>query len=326
MKVNVIGGGWYGCHIASTLLNEGHGVDLYESTGSLFSGASGANQSRLHLGFHYPRCAKTRAEAIAGYVQFMQTYPELTKEVPCNIYAVAEEVSFLDFQTYRDTMIASGLEFITLEQGDHGLDNIEGALLTAERLILQDHARDMFKKLLSGRVRKKKVKDIPKDTGAIFINCTYGGLPTPGVERYEPCVLFIYEGPTHYAVTVMDGPFGVSMYPYFQDGYVSLTSVEHTPIGKYKTMDEARKAENEFIGSAAYKKAERLMRKRMSQYLPWFNDNYRLVSHSMSIRALPGSLADRRTCHATRKGNVISVLPGKISGIFKVMDEIRSLL
>ena len=337
MKIKIIGGGWYGCHLASSLLADDHDVTLFEKTGSLFSGASGANQSRTHLGFHYPRCKKTRNESRAGHREFMEKYGELTKEIPCNIYAIASDVSLIDFKTYRDIMAASGNDFLTLAPGDHGLTNIEGAVVTGERLILQIHTKRMFERLLAGHIIYSTYEDMSEygssakegvdRTYDLVLNCTYGALPTPGVARYEPCVLYIYEGRQEYACTVMDGPFGVSMYPYFEDGYVSLTSVEHTPIAICDSFQEAQSAVAEAEAYTGWlDKNRNAMEDRMAHYLPWFRDNYRYRSHSIAIRSLPGSAADRRTCHCYRDGNVVSVLPGKISGIFKIEREIKEII
>ena len=73
-KIRIVGGGWYGCHIAKRLLEEGHQVFLYEKEPHLFDGASANNQSRLHLGFHYPRDAVTRKESLTDSKRFKDTY------------------------------------------------------------------------------------------------------------------------------------------------------------------------------------------------------------------------------------------------------------
>mgnify|MGYP001573815568 FL=1 len=79
MKIRVVGGGWYGCHIALSLIADGHQVTLFERGYKLFHGASGANQSRLHLGFHYSRDAQTRLESRHSFGEFMASdYGDLT--------------------------------------------------------------------------------------------------------------------------------------------------------------------------------------------------------------------------------------------------------
>ena len=58
MKVAIIGGGFYGCYIAQTLIRnftDNISVDIFEGEKNLLTGAATNNQCRLHLGFHYPR-------------------------------------------------------------------------------------------------------------------------------------------------------------------------------------------------------------------------------------------------------------------------------
>lgn len=326
MKIRIVGGGWYGCYITKSLMDDGHEVRLFERGAALFNGASGANQSRLHLGFHYPRDGKTRTDAVETYREWMNTYPELAREIPCNIYAIAEDKSYIDFGTYTDTMRASGAEFITLEPGDHDLQNIEGAVLTGERLILANHARRMWERLLAGHYEcGVTVEHWACPEWDATIDCTYGANVAYNIDRYEPCVLFLYEGPTDRAVTIMDGPFGASLYPYPDDGIVSLTSVEHTPLAKCRTWGEAQTT-IERLTTADLAKVRAGMVTAISDYVPWFRDVFRHVGHAISTRALPASMADRRTVMLTEQPWGVSVLPGKMSGIFRAERAVKAWL
>ncbi len=105
MRIRVLGGGWYGCHIASHLMVAGHQVELHEIRDKLFGGASGANPARLHLGFHYPRSHQTRALSQSNYREFMDVYGNLTRGVGVNIYAIADRDSLVDFDNYIQTLL-----------------------------------------------------------------------------------------------------------------------------------------------------------------------------------------------------------------------------
>ena len=70
MKIAIIGAGWFGCHIAYELMNDGHEIKIYEKENDIFLGASGFNQNRLHLGFHYPRSFITREQSKKGFKYF----------------------------------------------------------------------------------------------------------------------------------------------------------------------------------------------------------------------------------------------------------------
>ena len=67
MKIAIIGAGWFGCHLASELKNDGHSILLFEKEKDIFAGASGNNQNRLHLGYHYPRSYITREQSKKGF-------------------------------------------------------------------------------------------------------------------------------------------------------------------------------------------------------------------------------------------------------------------
>lgn len=324
--IKIIGAGWYGCYIATKLIELGHEVEVFERNSTIFSGASSVNQSRLHLGFHYPRSAITRANSIEDAKRFLISFKDFTQEIPCNIYAVAEDLSLIDWTTYKQIMSASGLTYVELEAGDHGLTNLEGAMITGERLILQNKAKAYFETALNGCIHLNCSESFSQDPEIITINTTYGGLSTELAARYEPCLLFIYSGPQTHAVTVMDGPFGTSLYPYYESGFCSLTSVEHTPLGRYSSYYEAYAAMNDKDFPANVEINRGMMEDRISKYVPWFKDCFKYHGFDAAIRSLPLSAADRRTHHVSRRGNIISVLPGKISSVMNaaeaVLDEV----
>jgi hypothetical protein len=107
----IIGGGWYGCHIATSLRALGFQVKLFEQHKRLLHEASGNNQFRLHMGFHYARHSDTRIQSRDGFLRFIERYPGLSQSVPCNIYAVPTHDSLNDYGTYRTIMASSGVHF-----------------------------------------------------------------------------------------------------------------------------------------------------------------------------------------------------------------------
>ena len=109
-RVAIVGGGWFGCHLACSLLQSGVDVTIYEQHDRLLTEASFNNQNRLHQGFHYARCHFTRTECKLGFDLFMKRYKDLTLPVGSNLYGVATD-SILDAPTYMDIMRASGLQF-----------------------------------------------------------------------------------------------------------------------------------------------------------------------------------------------------------------------
>ena len=187
--INVIGAGWYGCHVAKTLREEGYEIAMFEAGEDFFVGASGANQSRLHLGFHYPRCHWTRSTSARGYVEFMQTYPHLTGHVRTNLYAVADQKSFVDYRTYLSILGAPrNVDMLDARPRDYNLHNLDGVVETSERLILAEQAREYFREHLADVAEfGVRITDdrIAADPDQIWIDCTYGARNAPPGSWYE---------------------------------------------------------------------------------------------------------------------------------------------
>jgi hypothetical protein len=329
MKIRVIGGGWYGCHLAAALLAEGHDVDIHEIEHQLFSGASGGNPARLHLGFHYPRSAETRQACRQHLSRFMEVYGHITRGVPVNIYAVAREASQVDFGTYQQ-IFRGELEFVTVENlAEFGLQHIEGAVLTGERHIVIDEAREHFDRLLAGRVCfNQPAGDLQDPHWDLTIDCTFSALDSERIDRYEPCLTVLLAGTADRALTVMDGPFP-SIYPWDERRNLSsLTSAKLTPISKEcRTYEQAKAILNQQSAVDLGARA-RAMVQQMAEFWPSSKDRYAIADFKTSIRAMPRSAADTRLSTVSRVGDrAIRVRAGKIDAVFHaeklVMEHIR---
>lgn len=325
MRISILGAGWYGCHIAVSLLQAGYDVTVHDREARVFAGASGSNPARLHLGFHYPRSAQTRRACQNHVARFMEVYGDLTRAIPVNIYAVAAERSLLDFGTYRK-VLAGEVEFVTIDRPeDMGLMNIEGALLTGERHIVIDEARRHFETMLAGRLDLGN--DSPDPSADIVIDCTFCARDSERIDRFEPCVTVLLEGPTDRAITVMDGPFP-SVYPWKEDdGLSSLTSAVHTPISKEcRTWREARSVLDGQTAAGLRARAGAMMA-QICEFYPAAGDLYRVVDYKLSIRAMPRSAADARLVDIIQADErSYRVRAGKIDAIFSAHAGIENLL
>lgn len=74
MKFAVIGAGFYGLHIASRFKALGLETRIFEKANDILTFASGNNQYRLHLGFHYVRSFRIRQQSRDGYFRFLERY------------------------------------------------------------------------------------------------------------------------------------------------------------------------------------------------------------------------------------------------------------
>lgn len=325
MKILIIGGGWYGCHLASELRGQ-HEVRLVERKSTLFGGASGSNPARLHMGFHYPRSRLTRSFCQEHYAEFMSIYGHFTSWVPVNLYAVAERDSLVDWGTYRQLMRGE-LECFEVMAAETGLRNVEGVMQVPERHIVLRRVRDHFTSELADIVEYGHGPTPPEGFEPDWtIDCTFSSQDAEGVERYEPCITAIVQGPVDRAVTIMDGPFP-SVYPWDEaEGLCSLTSARFTPLAKCRTFDEAE-ATIARTPPVEYTARTQMMVDQMTNFWPQFPELYKVVGHRFGIRAQPASAADSRTCQVTLVGeNRLAVRAGKIDAVLHAYNRVREFL
>lgn len=334
-KVGVIGGGWYGCHIAYSLANLGFDVALFDRRPLLMQEASGNNQFRLHLGFHYARHHATRLQSRDGFQRFIERYPTLSTEVPKNIYAVPEQGSLLDFSTYKLIMAASGIDFIEMHDVPDFLQSIEGCLLTRERVIHLHRARAFFQERLSSSLLlETEVRSIRNVGEHVEVNdqrfdyvvdATWGHLrPLPIDVYFEPTLLLYYESKDVPAVTFVDGPL-CSVYPTEDPNIHTLSSVVHTSLGRYATAPEARARQNQVdLGLVNEKRIA--METQVSVNYPAFRDLFRFAGIQLAMKTKPIATYDDRSCYVFQEGRIFSVMSGKIDTIFFAIERILSLM
>lgn len=327
-KVAIVGAGWYGCHIGMMLDAMGCDVKIIEKNDDVLCEASGNNQFRLHLGFHYARHHRTRVQSREGYSRFLERYPMLSRAVEENYYVVPMYDSIVDFQTYRLIMISTGIEFDEVREGLDYIKNSEGILKVNEQVILVEEAKKHFKeklgKCLVFNTTVKSVKNV--GDGVIvdgekydfIIDATWGHLQGLDYQCfYEPTLLLYYRyiGDGVYpAVTMVDGPL-CSIYPTENHGIYTLSSVTHTPLGQYETSVEAKNRLKNFADSELNKKIS-LMEEHVMKYIPGFKNNFEFVAPQYSIKTKLKGEHDDRSCYVKKDGRVISVLSGKIDTIF----------
>lgn len=333
MRIRILGGGWYGCHLALALLKRGHDVQLHEIADQLFAGASGGNPARLHLGFHYPRSHLTRAMCQDTHRDFMAVYGDLTRTIPINIYAVAADRSNVDWGNYKQSLRGE-VDFVELERPqDLGLRNVEGAALTGERHIVIRAARAFFERELRGHVYfqidHRDYTEIPPGFDWT-IDCTFCARDAERVDRYEVCVTGLLQaiepGAVPMAVTIMDGPFP-SIYPWEPEGRLySVTSALHTPIARAATYAEAR-ALLEQVGVDEARAQVQKMREQIRHYWPYSWDAFRHAGELVRIRAMPLSGADARLVDVVQSGRQsLRIRAGKIDAVMFAERQVVPLV
>ncbi|KAL9651346.1 hypothetical protein ABK040_001298 [Willaertia magna] len=354
MKIAIIGAGWYGCHLALVLKEEGHEVTIYEKNSEIFRGASGYNQFRLHQGLHYPRSYITRKQTLEGYKHFISRYECLTTSVDFNLYGVSQQGSLLDFGTYKQIMDATGIKNKLFDFRHFGLAGLEGSVVCEERVLYHSAPRTYFMEKLKDNLKlNSTIKKIETDEDSPFvclndekydwcINCTYNTFTkTPSLNQfYEPCITLIYkdirENPyPRVAITVMDGKFP-SLFPYISDkedeqnGDVlyTLTNVEYTPLGQYNNFkaaeDRRLQVQNNFKDEVLPRIP--LFEQGVLKYYPSFNKHFKYHSFFTSMKTKPYDNSDSRECTVEREGRLISVMSGKVNSLHVAEDMVKKLM
>lgn len=252
-KIAVIGGGWYGCHIARVLKLAGYDVTLFESCEDIFKGISGNLGIRLHAGPHYPRSEKTRKSCREGFAEFIETYPDLVIKHAYSIYGLGTldangNPPKIDIEKFR--AVGKEVKSREIEPKDWGYSNLQAALDVEEpSILLGDSLREKFRTYLRSAavkvvcnakvhnlVRLESTKTIVMGEENVcfgvfdyIINTTsYRALlPSPELSLpfaldvvYQPCLALVYEDKLSKVISlppfsfiVMDGWFPCIM-PY----------------------------------------------------------------------------------------------------------------
>lgn len=263
----VIGGGFFGCTIATWLKRQGglKRVLLVERGDELLTRSSWANQARIHNGYHYPRSILTAWRSRLNYSRFIETYRDCVADEFEMLYGIARRnslVTAIQFQRFCHEISAY------CKRAPHRLSRlfepemIEAVFLVQESVF--DAARlraRMSEELHTTEVRVLKATTVigvlpyPSGQGARIVldgpdgefrigasrvyNCTYAGLKQFGLSnshaevalKYELTELALVEAPPELerlGVTVMDGPF-FSIMPFPAMGLHSLSHVRYTP-------------------------------------------------------------------------------------------------
>lgn len=256
----------------------------------------------------------------------MEAYGQFTNSVPINIYAIADQDSLIDFGTYKN-VLSGQIEFITLyDPAEFGLQKVEGAVLTGERHVVIREVVDYFNDKLNPYLNFNQPMKTHDDGFDLVIDCTFCANESLNIDRYEPCLTVILQGPVNTAITIMDGPFP-SLYPWDEEHRLSsLTSARYTPLSKLcKTWEEADQIVRE-VSTPSLDQRAYLMINQMAMYYPAIRD-YEIVEYKLSVRAMPRSGSDARLIDVIQfSDQLLRVRAGKIDAIIQAEQEIKQCL
>ena len=112
MKFAIIGAGFFGLSIAIKIKEKYPNslVSIFEKEKDILMGASGKNQFRCHLGYHYPRSEKTIQECKKSFREFNKYFSDCYIKSE-NYYAISKNNSLTNFEKYKEVLKKNKLNF-----------------------------------------------------------------------------------------------------------------------------------------------------------------------------------------------------------------------
>lgn len=105
----------------------------------------------------------------------------------------------------------------------------------------------------------------------------------------------------------------------------TLSSVTHTPMGRFESSDDAW-AFLENLPTSIVDEKRKLMEAQVERYYPAFRDQFEYVGPQLSVKTKIEGATDDRSCYVEKEGRIFKVLSGKIDTIFFASDAILSML
>jgi hypothetical protein len=337
VKIAIIGGGLFGCNIASELskLSFIKKIDLFEKNNKLFSGASSNNQHRFHTGFHYPRSPQTIKQIQETSQIFKEKFSDCLFDIKNNIYFVSKEGN-IKFSEFYSIFLndSKKIDDLSIYNSYFHIDKIEGAVLSNEKginitfLKKKIYENMDFEKITIFLLKQWNSK-LEKEYDFI-INTSYidPTLTTNKIQvKYEICNLVLLENPydlEDYAFTIMDGPYS-SLYPTENKNIYTLSNVQKTPFYKTNNFNEFNFMLKNFDLEFNLKKIEDDIVEATKEYykLNKINKVGRYVSPKIKIL---NDFNDVRTTEIIFEEKTATLLQGKISTIQYVAEKIKNYL
>ena len=223
------------------LARVGHEVDLYERGDSILTGASFANQYRLHRGYHYPRSKETALQSLRAEPEFLREYGEAVIQRGNHYYSIARSESKTSCEEFESFCRDVGLDYEPAELDLVDPSMIAGSYRVVERLI----DIDALTRLCHARIEEAGVKlktstafESDMATGYdLTVVATYARLNSALPKSVRPDRQFQFEvcekpvvqlPPTFQekSVVIMDGPF-MCFDPVGRTGRFVLGNVVH---------------------------------------------------------------------------------------------------
>lgn len=335
MKAAVVGAGIFGGLTALELAAAGWQVDLFDARHEVMLGASGANQGRLHAGYHYPRSLATAREVRDAGPELAARFPQAVVTSARHHYLVAcdsltsgeKYLAFLDelqlpYQPVEHRLVHGDTVDLALRvDGEAFLDLVELRFLLPQQLM----AAGVRLRLRTPATARLLARDFD-----VAVDATYGRSGLRPL-RYELTEIALVRLGEHYAgqsFVVMDGPY-VSLDPLARTGLHMLYDVTHSvhhvtdspgdiPAQYRELVDQGRK----YTGLTRVEQMQGSARRfLLGLGMPEYSGSL------FTLRAVLPDVddTDARPTLVERDGRLISVLSGKIASAVSAARRVAEL-
>jgi hypothetical protein len=339
MRVGIVGGGLFGCHIASRLKEDGLDVTIYDS-GKILSKTTLNNQHRLHLGFHYPRSIDTIEECKSNFDIFLKEYGDCVEFKDNNYYLIHKD-SVVSPETIIRNYEVMNLEYDVLDIQDlkdkvRDISKYSYAINTKEGEIdLKKFSNRIKSKIEDIPVVQKRISSSQEDIDFLFhnhdilINLTYENPNLLGdffELKHEYCILVNLKRNSFFSdsITIMDGPF-ISLYGATKDE-MTLSSVPFTSFLKDNDYENL-KARVKDLSEEDLEVAKQNLINHCAEFLSFKESDVEFNRLYLSFKTkLLNDINDTRPSLVKIKGNIVSCLNGKISTVDSTYLKIKGLI
>ncbi len=346
MKVLIIGAGFFGTSIAIKIKEtyKNSKVTLCEKKNNILLSASGKNQFRCHLGFHYPRSDKTIQECKNSFLDFDKYFNDtyLNSE---NFYAISRNDSKISFEDYLKSLDKNNLKYKIERNNLLNQKMIQGSIRVNEKIISIDLVRKKLWKMLKNLNIEIKLntevslyKEINGDYDHIIL-CTYDennknlkNINYIKKEKYYYQLVekILVKPPKIYqnkSFVILDGPF-MCIDPYENNNYSILGSVKKSVI---KSINSKIHNFDKFLGLKKYlcKNSNSNIYSNIKNDFEKYFLNFEKTKYFKSffvVRATVNNKDDERVTRVVNNNKIINVFSGKWVNCMTTAEKIVKML
>lgn len=303
-KVAIIGAGFYGLFIGKCLSKK-YRVDIFEEQDDVMTRASSQCQMRIHSGMMYPRNIKTAFQCFKSFKPFMLYFKDAIVDDFKSIYAIANG-SKINTEQFILAQKELGLPIRRIK--NEFLSDIESVFECDEYTFNIEKIKNI---LMDQNIHlNKHINNFNELKGydKIF-NCAYSGIPNllrnsnlsdiPNFNTVNTEKIYYKDNLDRTAICVVDGNYFTTMCLPNSD-MKTLTATDLT-TGNYSSNKD-------------------IAFKRVKHYIPDIELEY---DHSTFC---PKSIIEnQRGVFLRQDGNVYTILGGKISNVFELLNVINNI-